>query len=59
LICPPTILILFSVMNDITLVVQVITKIISGMFFTPEMVVILSIVAVAGIAFWVKARLDA
>jgi positive regulator of sigma E activity len=46
-------------MNDITLVVQVITKIISGMFFTPEMVVILSIVAVAGIAFWVKARLDA
>jgi len=58
LTCPPTILIVFSVMNT-TLALQVIAKIISGMFFTPEMVIILSIVAVAGIAFWIKARLNA
>jgi hypothetical protein len=42
-----------------TLALQVIAKIISGMFFTPEMVIILSVIAVAGIAFWIKARLNA
>jgi positive regulator of sigma E activity len=44
---------------NIELALQVIAKIISGMFFTPEMVIILSVVAVTGIAFWIKARLNA
>ena len=45
-------------MNDITLAAQVLMKIFSGMFFTTESMFVLAVFGIAGIAFWVNAKLE-
>ena len=45
-------------MNDITLALQVIGKIFSGMFLTGEGIAILALFSTATIAFWTKAKLE-
>ena len=43
---------------DITLPLQVMAKIFSGMFLTNEGIAILALFSVATIAFWTKAKLN-
>jgi hypothetical protein len=45
-------------MNDITLAGQVIAKIFSGMFLTGEGLAVVGVFALAGIAFWIKAKIE-
>jgi hypothetical protein len=44
--------------NDITLAVQVMGKIVSGMFLTGESLFIIGLFAMAGAAFYIKAKLE-
>jgi len=45
-------------MNDITLVVQIAAKIFSGFFLNGPSLFIIGLFTVAGLAFWVKAKLE-
>ena len=47
-----------SMINDITLAVQVMGKIVSGMFLTGESLFIIGLFGVAGVAFYIKAKLE-
>ena len=44
---------------NIELAIAVIGKIISGMFFTPEALVILGMFALGAGIFWIKAKIEA
>lgn len=45
-------------MNDITLPLQVLGKIFSGMFLNGPSLVIIGLFTVAGLAFWAKYKLE-
>jgi len=44
--------------HDITLAVQIATKIFSGFFLNGPSLFIIGLFTVAGLAFWVKAKLE-
>jgi hypothetical protein len=44
--------------NDITLAAEVMTKIVSGMFFNGPGLVIIGMFTMAGVAFYIKSKLE-
>jgi hypothetical protein len=45
-------------MNDITLAIEIAAKIFSGFFLNGSSLFIIGLFTVAGLAFWVKAKLE-
>ena len=45
-------------MEKVQLAIHVAQKIVSGMFLTPESLIVLGVFALGGFAFWLKAKIE-